>query len=79
MDSEGSVFYLKSVDASGIPQPLRIFDYTERGGAPVQRAAPAPQIDLAPYVTRDELEDILTKRLQRPGKASKPKEEADNV
>lgn len=78
MDSEGSVFYLKSVDASGIPQPLRIFDYTERGGAPAQKSTPLPQIDLTPYVTREELEDILTKRLQRPGKAPKTKEEAGN-
>lgn len=78
MDSEGSVFYLKSVDVQGIPQPLRIFDYTERGGAPTQKATPAPQIDLTPYVTRDELEDILTKRLQRPGKATKAKEETGN-
>lgn len=30
MDSEESVFYIKSVDTSGMPQPLRIFDYTER-------------------------------------------------
>lgn len=29
MDSENSVFYLKSASADGIPQ-LRIFDYTER-------------------------------------------------
>lgn len=79
MDSEGSVFYLKSVDSQGIPQPLRVFDYIERGGAPVQKVAPTPQIDLTPYVTREELEEILTKRLQRPGKAPKAKEETDNV
>ncbi len=30
MDSEESVFYIKSVDTSGMPQPLRIFDYSER-------------------------------------------------
>lgn len=30
MDSDGSSFYLKSADASGMPQPLRIFDYKER-------------------------------------------------
>ena len=78
MDSEGSVFYLKSVDSQGIPQPLRIFDYPERGGVPVQKAVSSPQIDLTPYVTREELEEILTKRLQRPGKGPKAKEEADN-
>lgn len=30
MDSESSVFYLKSADISGMPLPLRVFDYTER-------------------------------------------------
>ncbi len=30
MDSEESVFYIKSTDQSGMPQPLRIFDYKER-------------------------------------------------
>ena len=30
MDSEKNVFYIKSADASGMPLPLRIFDYTER-------------------------------------------------
>ena len=30
MDSEDAVFYIKSTDQTGMPQPLRIFDYTER-------------------------------------------------
>ena len=30
MDSEESVMYIKSTDASGMPMPLRIFDYSER-------------------------------------------------
>ena len=30
MDSEDSIFYIKSTDQSGMPQPLRIFDYKER-------------------------------------------------
>lgn len=36
MDSEASVFYIKSTDASGMPMPLRIFDYTERTAQPKQ-------------------------------------------
>lgn len=28
MDSENSVFYIKTTDNSGVPLPLRIFDYT---------------------------------------------------
>lgn len=30
MDSENPVMYIKSTDQSGMPLPLRIFDYTER-------------------------------------------------
>lgn len=30
MDSDGSCFYLKSADNSGMPMPLRVFDYKER-------------------------------------------------
>lgn len=60
MDSENSTFYIKSTDASGMPQPLRIFDYTERTAAtkqPVQ-AAQAPDND---FVTRAEF-DALSAR-----------------
>lgn len=34
MDSDENVFYLKTTDLSGMPQPLRVFDYTERTNAP---------------------------------------------
>ena len=34
MDAENSTFYLKSADASGMPLPLRVFEYTERINAP---------------------------------------------
>ncbi len=30
MDSEADVFYIKSADGSGMPLPLRTFDYVER-------------------------------------------------
>ena len=33
MDSESERFYLKSTDASGMPLPLRIFEYKETTGA----------------------------------------------
>lgn len=29
MDSEGECFYIKSTDSTGMPQPLRIFEYHE--------------------------------------------------
>lgn len=83
MDSENNTFYIKSSDQSGMPLPLRIFDYTERtatGGNAVQKPEqpPIPQVDFSNFITREELEDILEERLKRPSKAGKPKEETEN-
>lgn len=60
MDSEGSSFYLKSTDNSGMPLPLRIFDYTERTAA--ARTAPAaPQTAGAEYVTQEEFHALAAR------------------
>ena len=64
MDSEAGVFYLKSTDMSGMPQPLRIFDYTERTSQPQTNQiveSTAKEVDTSMFVTRDELEDRLAK------------------
>lgn len=50
MDSETSRFYIKTTDASGIPQPLRIFEYNE-----ITAAEAKPIND---YVTRSEFEEL---------------------
>lgn len=60
MDAENSTFYLKSTDASGVPMPLRIFDYSERTVTP----NPAVNAETNPqprpeYVTRGEFEERL--------------------
>ena len=55
MDAEGSCFYIKSTDASGMPMPLRIFDYKERNQAVSQTPTE--------YVTRDEF-DAFKKSLK---------------
>lgn len=59
MDSENSVFYLKSADSSGMPMPLRIFDYTERSNAPTSDfkgcTIDSSELD-GKYVTREEFE-----------------------
>ena len=55
MDSESKCFYIKSVDASGMPLPLRIFDYTER----TQTAPASSTTNSTPnndYITREEFE-----------------------
>lgn len=68
MDSESSVFYIKSTDASGMPQPLRVFDYTERG----KQAPQKPETVDDKFVTRAEFDalrarfDALT--ADKPGK-----------
>lgn len=63
MDSEASKFYLKSADASGMPLPLRTFEYaeiTQNGNeTAVNTSKPELNIDLEKYVTRDELNEIL--------------------
>lgn len=40
MDSDGSSFYLKTADASGMPMPLRTFDFTERSADTKPQPAP---------------------------------------
>ena len=56
MDSENNVFYIKSADNSGMPMPLRIFDYTERITAPKATEPVQPSVE---YVTREEFEKRL--------------------
>ena len=52
MDSESNTFYIKSSDNSGMPMPLRIFDYTERNQQQAQNAvAKHEEIDTSQFVT----------------------------
>lgn len=72
MDSEGSYFYIKSTDMSGIPN-LRKFSYEEilpvpRETKQAPTAAPAP-IDTSNFITRNEFEErfaALTKPMAKP-------------
>ena len=64
LDSESEMFFIKSVDASGMPLPLRIFDYKERVQN-VQQAQPqSPAIDTKDFITREEFEERLAKLTQ---------------
>lgn len=51
MDSEESVMYIKSTDQSGMPLPLRVFDYTER-----QASGHSSPIKNNEYVSRSEFD-----------------------
>lgn len=57
MDSESPVMYIKSVDASGMPHPLRIFDYKERKGD-LPEGSQKPSVSSEEYVPRNEYEEF---------------------
>jgi hypothetical protein len=69
LDAENSVFYLKSADASGMPLPLRIFDYKERSVTHPQVAggpANGEQIDFGKFVTREEFDELKASIASQP-------------
>lgn len=74
MDSEGSRFYIKCTDQSGMPQPLRVFDYTERTAAP-QSLSAAPQAPEGDYVTRKEFDALAALVGEIKGKSKKTAKE----
>lgn len=51
MDTEDQVFYIKTTDNNGVPQPLKIYDYTER-------IIKEPQTQSSDYVSRNEFEEL---------------------
>lgn len=55
MDSESQVFYLKSTDQTGMPMPLRVFDYKERVTETPQNTVIVSNND---YVTRQEYDEL---------------------
>lgn len=56
MDADQNVFFIKKTDESGMPLPLRVFDFSERTEG---RPAQSGQIDTSVFVTRAELEERL--------------------
>ena len=61
MDSENNAFYIKSSDASGMPMPLRVFDYVERTAT--KTPGQATHLPNEEYVTRQEF-DALAARFE---------------
>ena len=55
MDSEDAIFYIKSTDQSGMPQPLRVFDYSERKSPNSEPKKAELQNE---YVTRAEFDEF---------------------
>ena len=63
MDSEANTFYFKSSDGSGIPQPLRIFDYVER----TQQQKPQEAVQYASVAAVQAMEEeiaVLKKQIE---------------
>lgn len=60
MDSESNAFFIKSADMSGMPLPLRVFDYSERKQhvRATENASAGVSGDSA-YITRAEFESRL--------------------
>lgn len=71
LDSEAQCFYIKSVDASGVPAPLRVFDYTERTATPAPSPQPAPEITAMQEELKALTERIKTLELARAPRKSK--------
>lgn len=69
LDAENSVFYLKSADASGMPLPLRIFDYKERTTAAQQAfggSVVAESVNFDNFVTRKEFDELKASIASQP-------------
>lgn len=84
MDSENQRFYLKSTDASGMPLPLRIFEYTEKPQNGANKAQENQTMDLSSYATkaefdafRDEINGILKSVPRQTSTAKKKEAESD--
>lgn len=56
MDSESNSFFIKTADASGMPLPLRVFDYKERTAQQAPQQPTVAVTDTSSYITREEFE-----------------------
>ena len=78
LDAENSVFYLKSADASGMPLPLRIFDYKERTTMAQQAfcgVVTGESVNLDNFVTRKEFDELKASIASQPT----PKKSKNNL
>ena len=56
MDSESPKFYLKTSDASGMPLPLRVFEYQETAVNGPNKVPESSTVDLSAYATKAEFD-----------------------
>lgn len=82
MDSEGERFYLKSADASGMPMPLRIFEYKETAETPSQAFSAnvtAQNVNFDNFVTREEFEQRMASMASQCQCKNKAKKKEDVI
>lgn len=75
-DTNNPVIYLRKADSTGKPSTV-VYDLVERTDNPAPQQS-TPQIDMSRYVTIDQLEEILSERLKKPVRQTKPKEDTEN-
>lgn len=75
-DTNNPVIYLRKADSTGKPSTV-VYNLVERTDNPAPQQA-APQIDMSRYVTIDQLEEILSERLKKTVRQTKPKEDTEN-
>lgn len=78
MDSESNTFYIKSSDQSGMPMPLRIFDYTERTAQAQQSQVIQHNFDTSKFVTWEDLDKKINEKFDEYTRPSKVKGEEIN-
>ena len=69
MDTESPTFYIKATDQSGMPLPIRVFDFVERT---MQQKTPAPEL-----ITQEQYNDLVSRIEALETKKRKVKEEND--
>lgn len=57
-DTESNIFGIKCVDASGMPLPLRVFNYSEINAQEQRTDSQTVAIDTSVFVTREEFEAL---------------------
>jgi len=77
MDSENSVFYIKSTDQSGMPQPLRVFEYSEKKSPNNQPKSSEKAIPTDEFVSRKEFE-AFREDIKRKFSNAKPQKGENN-
>lgn len=74
MDSESSRFYIKSVDNTGMPLPLRIFEYNEVKQEPGNLTQGKETIETGTFVARSEYDEKINELEKKIEKLTKEKE-----